>query len=234
MSTKTLGIIGGMGPQASAGFYNLLIENTIAEKDQDHIDLILLSHASIPDRTTAILNDDSAKIIELLQKDIEKLVTIGADFVVLTCNTSHLFIDQLGENASIPIVSMIDTTVEFLQKNKISKVGLMATDGTVQRKIYTSKLENAGIKVVLPSEEMQQNVMRIIYDQVKKGKSVDEKMFDSIANELKMQCVEAIILGCTELSYYGEIKKLSDLFIDPQKILARKCIELCGGKLTKE
>ncbi len=234
MSTKTLGIIGGMGPQASAGFYNLLIENTIAEKDQDHIDLILLSHASIPDRTTAILNDDSAKIIELLQKDIEKLAAIGADFVVLTCNTSHLFIDQLGENASIPIVSMIDTTVEFLQKNKISKVGLMATDGTVQRKIYTSKLENAGIKVVLPSEEMQQNVMRIIYDQVKKGKSVDEKMFDSIANELKMQCVEAIILGCTELSYYGEIKKLSDLFIDPQKILARKCIELCGGKLTKE
>ncbi len=234
MSTKTLGIIGGMGPQASAGFYNLLIENTIAEKDQDHIDLILLSHASIPDRTTAILNDDSAKIIELLQKDIEKLAAIGADFVVLTCNTSHLFIDQLGENASIPIVSMIDTTVEFLQKNKISKVGLMATDGTVQRKIYTSKLENAGIKVVLPSEEMQQNVMRIIYDQVKKGKSVDEKMFDSIANELKMQCVEALILGCTELSYYGEIKKLSDLFIDPQKILARKCIELCGGKLTKE
>ena len=234
MSTRMLGVIGGMGPQASASFYDLIIENTDAQKDQDHIDLILYSHASIPDRTESILKNDTDELLDMLKNDIQKLSEFGADYVVLTCNTSHLFIDELQCFANVPIISMIDSTVQYLNEKNILKVGLMATDGTIQKRIYSRKLEEAGIETITPHGIMQKNVMHIIYEEVKKGNPVDDLLFNQVSEELRTQGAEAIVLGCTELSYYGEQKKLDDFFVDPQRILARKCIELCGGAVTKE
>lgn len=233
MSTKTLGVIGGMGPQASASFYNIIIENTKAEKDQDHIDVLLYSHASIPDRTTAILNQKTNDIIEILKSDINKLEKFGVDYIVLTCNTSHNFIDELEKEATVPIISIIEETTEYLSKKNIRKVGLLATDGTLQARIYTDKLEAKEIEVVIPCPDNQSKVMDIIYNQVKKGIQVDDMMFLSIVNELVNNGVGAIILGCTELSYYGSCKNLGDFYVNPQEILARKCITLCGGELIE-
>lgn len=233
MSTKTLGVIGGMGPQASASFYDIIIENTKAEKDQDHINLLLYSHASIPDRTTAILNQATNDIINILKSDIYKLERFGVDYIVLTCNTSHNFIEELKKNATVPIISIIDETTEYLSKENIKKVGLLATDGTLQTRIYTDKLEAKGIEVIIPCSNNQSKVMSIIYDQVKKGIPVDDTMFSAVVDELIDNDAGAIILGCTELSYYGSYKNLGDFYVNPQEILARKCITLCGGRLVE-
>ncbi|MDO4711678.1 MAG: amino acid racemase [Peptostreptococcaceae bacterium] len=233
MSTKTLGVIGGMGPQASSSFYDILISNTKAEKDQDHIDVLLYSHASIPDRTKAILSGTSSEVVEKLVKDIKKMEHFGVDLIVLTCNTSHLFINDLEKEASVPIISMIDETTSYLIRKKIKRVGLLATDGTIRTGIYTDKLEAAGIEVLIPETKNQHRVMSIIYDQVKKGLPVDDDLFAEISQELIGHEVEAIILGCTELSYYGTNKGLDDFFVNPQEILAKECILRCGGQLVE-
>ncbi len=234
MSTKTLGVIGGMGPQASASFYELLISNTKAQKDQDHIDVLLYSHASIPDRTESILNFETDKVIIPLTQDIKRLIEFGSDYIVITCNTSHLFIEELRRFSSVPIISLIEVTVEYLLKKNIASVGLLATDGTVKTNIYSDKIAQQGIEVVIPEPKDQRKIMDIIYHQVKKGIPVDEKMFFDVVAKLKEKSVEAVILGCTELSVYGSEKKLDPFFINPQELLAKKCIRLCGGKLIEE
>lgn len=227
---KLLGILGGMGPQASSSFYQYIINHTNASKDQEHIDIILYSHASIPDRTTAI-KEGNSEILDILKKDLIKLESFGSDFIAITCNTSHYFIDKLRNSINIPIVSIVDETVEYLKNNGIKKIGLMATDGTLNTRIYTDKLEKNGISVVAPSNDKQIKVMDIIYKYIKSGIEFDNCIFDDVVNELKSHDVEKIILGCTELSYYGEVNNLDEFYINPQEILAKKCIVLCNGEL---
>lgn len=234
MSTKILGVIGGMGPQASAGFYETVIANTHAEKDQDHINMVIYSHADIPDRTEAIISGKGDEVVRVLQNDVEKLVDFGADYIVMTCNTAHYFIEELKKNKRANFIDMIEETVNYLLQKNIKKVGLLATDGTLLTRIYNDKLEANQIEVVVPSPENQALVMEIIYKQIKSGKAADDSMFEKITKELLEQDVEAIVTGCTELSYYSRINKLKDPFVDPQKLLAQKCIVLCGEELVKE
>lgn len=229
---KLLGILGGMGPQASASFYETIIKNTKADKDQDHIDMVIYSHSAIPDRTTAIETGNVEEIKKVLGEDLKKLQLFGSDFIAVTCNTSHYFIDDLAKELEIPLVSIVDETVNYLISSGIKKVGIMATDGTVKKKIYEKKLLENDIEVVIPDAENQDIVMDIIYKKIKKGLDFDKEEFNKVGDYLKSMGSEKVILGCTELSYYGEKENLESYYVNPQIILARKCIELCGGKLV--
>lgn len=234
MPKKLLGVIGGMGALASADFYDTIINCTHAPTDQDHIDILLYSKASIPDRTEAIKNGEGKVIIDSLQAAYDKLSKAGADYVVMTCNTSYHFINSLQLNERTKFINMIDETVKDLKKDQVSKVGLLVTDGTVQSKTYENKLLENGIEVIYPSAKNQELLMDIIYKQIKAGKEPDEIMFNTISDELIGQDVEAIILGCTELSVYANLKQLDKFYIDPQEIVAKKCIVLCGGALKED
>lgn len=229
---KILGVIGGMGPQATQSFYQDIINNTVAEKDQDHIDMVIINHASMPDRTGAILSRDTKNVFQKLLEDAKKLNTFGVDYIAMPCNTSHYFIDKLKLETGFNFVDMIEETAKAIKSKGLSKVGLMATDGTITSNIYKTKMEQFGIEVIYPSEIMQKKVMEIIYDQIKAGKEPSVESFAAISNELENLGAKIIILGCTELSYYAQINKLGELYIDAQKVLVRKSIELCGGKLV--
>ena len=229
---KILGVIGGMGPQATQSFYQDIINNTVAEKDQDHIDMVIINHTSMPDRTGAILSGDTKNVFQKLLEDAKKLNTFGVDYIAMPCNTSHYFIDKLKLETGFNFVDMIEETAKAIKSKGLSKVGLMATDGTITSNIYKTKMEQFGIEVIYPSEIMQKKVMEIIYDQIKAGKEPSVESFAAISNELENLGAKIIILGCTELSYYAQINKLGELYIDAQKVLVRKSIELCGGKLV--
>ena len=229
---KILGVIGGMGPQATQSFYQDIINNTVAEKDQDHIDMVIINHASMPDRTGAILSGDTKNVFQKLLEDAKKLNTFGVDYIAMPCNTSHYFIDKLKLETGFNFVDMIEETAKAIKSKGLSKVGLMATDGTITSNIYKTKMEQFGIEVIYPSEIMQKKVMEIIYDQIKAGKEPSVESFAAISNELENLGAKIIILGCTELSYYAQINKLGELYIDAQKVLVRRSIELCGGKLV--
>lgn len=227
---KLLGVIGGMGPLATQLFYKMIIEKTEAHCDQDHLDMIIYSHASMPDRTTAILNNDTAELYSKLLLDAKSLENLGADYIAIPCNTSHYFVDKIQKEISIPIINMIGETVATIQE-KGTKVGILATDGTIKTQLYQKACKEAGLIPVIPSDKCQKLVMKIIYDGIKDGGAIDLKDFETIQNELKSKGCTCAIMACTELSCFKEIFKINDYYIDAMNVLAVKSLICCGKKI---
>ena len=231
-----LGIVGGMGPLASALFYEMLIRKTPAGKDQDHIDLILLSHSSMPDRTATILHgseEDKQLVRSLLEKDVERLVAAGCDEVVITCNTAHYFVARMPEELRKKVINLIDVTTEKIACSEKKRIAILATDGTIRTGLYQKALEKAGIDSYIPDLDLQEIVMRIIYDHVKSGKKVPDSLWHETMSRVRASGCDGAILGCTELSVAFDEFKGDEIFdgdglsfFDPLEIMAEKCITL--------
>ena len=234
MSSNTgynkLGVIGGMGPKATQLFMGMVIDRTNADKDQEHIPMVVLNDTTIPDRTSAILNKDESKVLNKLVEDAKLLETTGCKVIAVPCNTSHYFIDNVQSEVCIPIINMIKETVKYIynRKKSIKKVAILATDGTISVGVYQKELELLDIESYIPSKDKQAMVMDIIYNQVKKGKIGNYDMFLEIERELKEAGCDGAILACTELSCFKEQHDLSDFYIDALDILVSKSIEMCS------
>lgn len=227
---KKLGIIGGMGPLASELLYREITEHTKAACDQEHLDMILLSHASMPDRTGAILSGNTGKVFRLLSEDAKMLEKNGMGAIAIPCNTSHYFWDQLQKEVSIPIIHMVRKTVLSAKKQGRKKLGILATDGTMKTGVYERECRLAGVEYYAPAPEIQKLVMQMIYEQIKCGLPGDAADFAKIDAHLREQGCDAGILACTELSCYRrQAESLSDFYIDALSVLCRESIELCGG-----
>lgn len=230
---KKLGIIGGMGPLATQLLYKEITERTAAECDRDHIDMIILSHATMPDRTAAILSGDTEPVKKLLLADAEFLKKNGVGAIAIPCNTSHYFWEYLQKCVGIPIVNMVSETVKRVTEKGIKKIGVLATDGTVFTEIYKKECEKAGAEYFVPDEEHQKIVMRIIYDQIKKGLPGSDEDFATLDRHLKQNGCEGAILACTELSCYAKQAGASDFYTDALDVLCEKSIEICGAKIKQ-
>ena len=224
-----IGIIGGMGPMASQLFYKMVTEHTAAERDQDHIDLILLSDASMPDRTAAILSGQYEGPYEQLLSDARLLEQCGCTAIAITCNTAHFFADMIADKIGTPILHMIrETAAALAGRCPGGVVGVMATDGTVQTGLYQKALTERGLTPWTPPAEIQKEVMHQIYDRVKKGLPCDQESWARIeAAYLQAGCA-AVVLACTELSVIKADEGLGDWYVDPMETLARKVIETAG------
>lgn len=223
-----LGILGGLGPMASAYFYELLISHTKANCDQDHIDLILNSHATTPDRTAFLTGKSNDDPLGVMVEDLRRMKTYGADIVAIPCNTAHYFYDKLKASTDLRILNIMEETAACLAAQGIKKAGILATDGTVQTDTYDRYLAAYGIDCIKPDAEGQATVMRIIYDEIKNGKEPDIKAFLSVADTLCGRGAEALILGCTELSLVKKYTALPPYFIDSLDVLANSTILACG------
>lgn len=231
---KILGVLGGMGPLATQLFYKMIIEKTDAKCDQEHLNMIILSHATMPDRTKEILEGRSEELLQLLVKDAKMLEMGGAGVIAIPCNTSHVLLPGLQETVSVPIINMVEETVkhiaETLQGQEL-RVAVLATDGTVNTGLYQKALERAGITPVVPGPESQKLVMKIIYDGVKNGGEIDFADFLTVQKEIFAQECQAAILACTELSCFKEMYNLPGFYIDAMGVLTEKSILACGGKI---
>lgn len=226
---KKLGIIGGLGPMATAYFMQLVIEMTDAAVDQDHIEMIVYSNPSTPDRTAYILGESKEDPSEEMIRAGKALTAAGMDILGIPCMTAHYFHQKLMEEIGAPIIHGIRETAIYLKERGIHCAGIMATDGTIQAKIFQSVLEEYGIEVVIPDEANQKKVMHVIYKNVKAGKPAEMGKFLSAAEYLKENGAEVIILGCTELSVIKRDEKVGPGFIDALDVLARKCVLECGN-----
>lgn len=225
-----LGMIGGLGPLASAYFYELLVEMTDVEKDQDHINMVILNHVTIPDRTAYILDHSKENPYPYLLEDVKKLEKLGAKMIAIPCNTSCYFHDVLQKETIVPINNMIEDTVSYIKRSGTRKVTILATDGTLSSHLYQDMCQKYDIEYEVPSKEIQKDVMHIIYENVKAGKKIEEKVWTRI---VKASSSQTFILGCTELSVVKRYLKLSDSFVDPLEVQARKIISFFG-KHVKE
>ena len=225
-----VGVLGGLGPKATAYFMDLVIDNTKVNCDQDHIDMIVYNHASIPDRTSYILDNSCANPIPYLINDAKMLENLGCNFLVMPCNTSHFMYDEIQNSISIPLINMPKEVSDVINRdNEIKKVGILATAGTLKAKIYERYLNK---EVFYPSDETNNKVMDLIYNKVKKGIKVDKQEFYDVLDEYFDNHCDALIMGCTELSV---IVRDNDLYfdnriIDSLKVLVDKTIYLAKDK----
>lgn len=232
--SKLIGIIGGMGPMASQLFYKMVTDMTEASCDQDHLNMIIYSDASMKDRTSAILNGEYTEIHDQLLADAKILEQSGCEAIGITCNTAHFFADMIKDEINIPIIHMVQETVDQVaQKAKGEKVAVLATDGTIQTKLYQDRLEKVGVVPFILPEDMQKIVMYEIYDRIKKGKPCDFEKWAVLDKFIKDANCKNAILACTELSIIKEEIHLDDFYVDPMKVLAAKVIEFSGKKLKK-
>lgn len=236
MNEKKLGILGGMGPKATSVFFDKLIERTVANSDQDHIDAIIVNHASLPDRTNVIKNEQKQLFLEAVEQDLKLLELAKVSHIAIPCNTSHYFYDDLQAMTTVPIINMVEETIKHIQSTlehrddaSRIKIALLATDGTVQSGIYRAWCEHYGVKLQVPDAEKQQEVMDIIY-QVKSGNMAQaDRLAALITYFIEQEQCHTVILACTELSCLElSDDELSDEFagryIDAMEVLIKQAI----------
>lgn len=230
---KTIGIIGGMGPLATCDLFKKVIDATNANKDQDYTRVVIDNNTNIPDRTEAILHNGKDPVPEIVRSGIA-LEAMGADVLIMPCNTAHYFYDRIVPFLHIPLLHMPRETAKTLHEENVRTVGLLATDGTIQSRVYHDNLEALGIKVLVPSAEHQQSVMDIIYKGVKAGRTdLDTTGFQAAMDELLAGGAERLILGCTELPVAFPMYHLTGPVIDATEVLARAAVRFVAPELLK-
>lgn len=227
---KCVGIIGGMGPGATALLFQKIIDHTDAKTDAEHIHIVIDNRPSIPDRTSAIIKGENTPAGYIVESG-KKLIEYGAEILAIPCNTSHYFYSYIQNQLDIPIIHMLEETAKVCKECGFSKVGVLATTGTKNTKIYDKALEKVDIEAVYPDDDDQKLLMSIIYDYVKAGKNADSNLYKEAIHKMVYQGAEAFILGCTELPMVFNDGDFGMKFIDSLDILAKKTVEKAGYSL---
>lgn len=225
---KKLGVIGGLGPMATAYFFQLVTQMSQAETDQEHIETIIYSKPTIPDRTKYIINRNEKNPVGDIIEVGNVLKASGAEVIAIPCITAHFFHNEIENALELPIIHAIEETAFYLKSRNITKIGIMATDGTIQSELFQKTFQDSGLQSVLPDEENQKKVMSIIYDNVKAGKTVNMDNFKEISTYLFEQGAQVIVLGCTELSIVKRDYKLPAGYLDVLDVLAQSAVKECG------
>lgn len=231
MREALLGVLGGMGPQATQVFYQMILDHTDAQGDQDHVPALIYSDTAIPDRTQAILDGDTERVYARLLLDGRLLEQAGCTLLAIPCNTSHFFADRLSADLSIPLLHMPRLAVRRAGEMGYRKVAILATEGTARAGIYQRECAQAGLEAWTPDEAVQARVTEIIYRQIKAGKRGSPEMFAPIRQAVEESGCDGAILGCTELSVFRGRCPLPDTYLDAMEILAREAVVSCGRKL---
>lgn len=204
MRERVIGVLGGMGPEATIAFYARLVAQTPATCDQDHLRVIIDSNPKIPDRTAALVAGGASPVPAMVAS-IDALGRAGAEFVVVPCVSAHAFLDELRVRVSLPVLSIFDAVADDIRGDPrgIGRVGLLATAGTARAGLFARHLERQGIVVDLPGAPDQDAVMAAIYE-VKSGPTGARRAelrdgLRAVAGRLVAGGAQAIVLGCTEI-----------------------------------
>lgn len=223
-------IIGGMGTMATESYLRLLNQRTPAHCDQDYLNYLLVNHATVPDRTTYILDHTQTSFFPDLKEDLLQQSLLNPDFFVMVCNTAHYFYDDLQAVTEVPLLHMPRTAISYLQQHypNEKKIGLIATAGTIADHVYENEIKRAGFEVEFGDETIQPMVNELIYQDIKEKNIVDHDLYHHILQQMHDQFgVNVIVLGCTELSLAQE--KAPDHpyhVIDAQSIIADQTLVL--------
>lgn len=225
---KKLGVIGGLGPMATAYFLQLLVQMSDAETDQEHMEILLHSRPRIPDRTRFILGRSGEDPVPQMVEVGKNLVSQGAELIAIPCITAHYFQEKLEAQIGVPIVNAIGETALCLKETGVSRAGILATDGTIESGLFQKAFQEYGIDCILPDPRGQAGVMKLIYEDIKAGRPVEMQLFEEISGGLFREGAQAVLLACTELSLVKRDFPLGAGFLDVMEVLARKAVLVCG------
>lgn len=231
MAEKVIGIIGGMGPEATADLYLKIIRNTPAQKDQDHMHVLIDGNAKIPDRVEAIFEggEDPSPILASMA---HQLFEMGADYIAIACNTAHFFYDAMQSAVPIPVLHMPRLTIDFIRATypNVKSIGLLATNATGKTGLYQNIADDFGLTTLVPPEPYQNDLVQKSIHLIKAGeKKQATQNIRRVAEMLIAQGAEVIIAGCTEIPLVLENGMISVPVIDPTLILAREIVATRAG-----
>lgn len=228
MASKKLGVLGGMGPMATSVFFERVIKNTQATCDQEHIEMVILNNTTLPDRTTCIQTGNYEKFLGEVKKSFEAFEMLGVSHIAIPCNTSHYFYSKLEMMTSIPIINMVDKTVEALSSNisRSSRIGVLGTDGTIKYQVYKDSIEKRDLVYIAPDDKTQKKVMHAIYS-LKASEAIQmDEVEEIIEYMINSMACDKVILACTELSLLELRNDLKPFCIDAMDILVKESIRL--------
>jgi len=223
---KIVGILGGMGPEATADFFLEIIKLTPAKKDEDHLHIIIDNNPQIPDRTEAILKGGKSPL-PALQKAAQNLERAGADFIVIPCNTAHYFFDEIKKVVNIPLLHMMREVSKEIKERfpEVKKVGLLSTSATARIGLYQNELEKEKIMVISPKEKEQEEVMKAI-NLIKGGEYSNSKgILKKIGEKLLLRGAELLVLGCTEIPLVLKQNDFLHPVVDAGYVLAKAAVK---------
>ena len=232
---KTIGILGGMGPLATADLYRKIVLLTKAGCDNDHIRVFIDSNSHIADRTAAILSGGADPVPEM-ESALRNLEKCGADCIIMPCNTAHFFLPKLQEKTKIPFISMLEATAKACAKQYPGKTAaILATKGTLSTGLYERALEKENVSFVLPDEAQRDMLMHLIYEVVKASKPLEPELenWAALLLQLRKAGADYFILGCTELPIIADTLSVVGPFIDPTAELAKAAIRFCGYEVKE-
>lgn len=229
---KTIGIIGGMGPAATIDLYKKMVDQTPAEKDQDHIHVIIDSYPQIEDRTGYILHGGKNPAPRLVESAM-RLEAAGADALIMPCNTAHYFAKDIESAVNIPLIHIVRCSAEAIKNNypETKKIGLIATTGTIKAGVYGNILKEYGFETINLPEAVENNIMDCIYKGVKAGKTEEySKLFQQCVDEITDLGADLLIEGCTEIPLLMPYVKTKLPAIDATYELARAAVKFALEK----
>ena len=233
---KTIGILGGMGPMATADLFQKITALTDAARDSEHIRIYIDSNAAIPDRTAAIL-DGGEDPVPAMTDSLRKLEGCGADSIIMPCNTAHYFLPRLEPLTKLPFLSMITAAARACRTRFPGKtVGILATQGTLSAELYQKALAEERVPFLVPNERERAALMEVIYQGVKAGAppSHYREDFRFVIEGMTSRGAECFLLACTELPLAAQSLGLELPCVDPTEELAKAAIRFCGYSVREE
>ncbi len=233
MQEGAIGVLGGMGPEATLNCFAKILANTPAENDQEHLNIVIVNNPKIPDRTQAVLENGPSPLPSLIQ-GCRKLEKAGADFVIMPCVTAHFYEAPLKQAINLPFLSILDAVAANIKQHhpEIKRIGLMGTSGTLQSGVFQKRLNKDGLETLTCPSDMQARVMQAIYD-IKSASSKERRAqitaeLASTADYLVKQGVQGVIAGCTEIPLALGQRNVAVPYFDSLLILARAAIRRAG------
>lgn len=232
MAERIIGILGGMGPEATADLFVEIIRLTPAKRDQDHFPVLIFSNPAIPDRTSAILGSGEDPVPAMVQGAL-RLQNAGAGIVAVPCNAAHFFFPRMESCLSIPVLNMIEETCSCIRSCHpgLRTVGLLAATGTVRCGVYRHACEKAGLDLIEPDETSQARIHQAITE-VKEGIHAQHTglSLESVGADLVRRGAGAVILGCTEIPLAWNPDRVDYPFINATRVLAQAAVNWASGR----
>ncbi len=224
---KTIGLIGGMSWESTQLYYRIINEKTREKLGGLHSAQIAMISVDFAPIEAMQHSGDWKGTADVLGKAAQGLENAGADFFLICTNTMHQVADEVQAAVSIPLLHIADATAEALKADKVKKIGLLGTAFTMEMDFYRSRIEAAGIEVVVPDMHDRQSVHDIIYQELCLGVVDDDSrdVYMSIIERIRQQGIDGVILGCTEIGMLIGPEHTDLKLYDTTGIHAEKAVE---------
>ncbi|MEK7171277.1 MAG: amino acid racemase [Patescibacteria group bacterium] len=233
---KIIGILGGMGPESTAIFYQAIIKQCQkqygAKYDEDYPE-IFIYNLPIPNIVDGLKKPEET--LKMLVEGANKIDSIGVDFMVMPCNTAHYFYPGMAKSISMPFICIFLATAKKIKSEGYRKVGFLATETTIEYKSFDKDFEKNGIELILPDERDQKKLTKIIFN-ILAGKKLkkDKRQLQQIIKNLKRKGAEAIVLACTDIPILLKQEDADIKIFDTVEILAESTVKYATGKIGNE